>query len=902
MAITWGPWTALSPSNQQFRVGYETTLSNANVTMAFYGACAAPISDNVVLNRTSPSAIAGSYSYAWNSSGGQQYIGSWAFNGTRGTSYTIAANISDIYNGHNPSVSGTLTIPFLAPAAPTGASVSRISDTTQRLAWTRNHTAAAPWIAVQVERQVNTTSAAWTRLTNDVPGADTTWDDTTTGADAAYRYRVRSANFTGESTWATTDWVYTTPKPPTGFSLSRSGTTITAAWQKGSTWADRYEVQIAENGGAWTAWDSTTALSVTRTAASTSTWAARVRTITGGVVSAWVTSGSAYAAPAAPSLCVGARVSDTRQQVTVTPGAAGGDPSVVHEFFVQEGTTSAAWVSIGKQASSVLSHQGTTAANRYRYRARSEGSGGTSGYSPISAWLYTTPAAPTALTVGKSGSTVSLAWKHTPAYREGFYIEDSPGGAGYTRISTTANLSASLASVSTAVTHQYRVQAYVNGVLLAAGGTTSLVSAYVTSPVVALLAPPAAPGITLSADLVDITRGPLTVTLRHNPTDSTDATAAQLRFKRTSDPTWTTKTVGVATLAITLTASDLSNGETYEIQARTKGDHADYGPWSISTIARTAATPVSTFTKPTGNLTSSTLVVAVAVTTMTGTLTAWRFELWRTDGAPVLVYSRQNTSASQLTVPTPLAEGSYELRGWAKDSGELWSDQFTRTFTVTYAKPPVPVCASSWDDNGALTLVVSVPAPASGQVAAQRVQVWRGDSLAGEFLGTSGVIRDAIAPLEGVTYRVVALSAIPSTSEVLHATAEYDGVCWVFLNAGSDFAHVAKLRIDPAISISPQGIRVLQPFDGRPAPVEYSSLMQYDQLRLTGKVRDSGPISERLSSWRAWQEISRMPAPVCYRDYLGRRLFCSLRVDDLGHDTSPHVSISATLTEVDYAE
>ena len=902
MAITWGPWTALSPSNQQFRVGYETTLSNANVTMAFYGACAAPISDNVVLNRTSPSAIAGSYSYAWNSSGGQQYIGSWAFNGTRGTSYTIAANISDIYNGHNPSVSGTLTIPFLAPAAPTGASVSRISDTTQRLAWTRNHTAAAPWIAVQVERQVNTTSAAWTRITNDVPGADTTWDDTTTAADAAYRYRVRSANFTGESTWATTDWVYTTPKPPTGFSLSRSGTTITAAWQKGSTWADRYEVQIAENGGAWTAWDSTTALSVTRTAASTSTWAARVRTITGGVVSAWVTSGSAYAAPAAPSLCVGARVSDTRQQVTVTPGAAGGDPSVVHEVFVQEGTTSAAWVSIGKQASAVLSHQGTTAANRYRYRARSEGSGGTSGYSPISAWLYTTPAAPTTLTVGKSGATVSLGWKHTPAYREGFYIEDSPGGAGYTRVVTTANLSASLASVSTAVTHQYRVQAYVTGVLLAAGGTTSLVSGYVTSPVVALLAPPAAPGITLSADLVDVARGPLTVTVKHNPTDATDATAAQLRFKRTSDPTWTTKTVSVATLAITLTASDLSNGETYEIQARTKGDHADYGPWSISTIARTAATPVGTFTKPAGNLATSTLVVAVAVTTMTGTLTAWRFELWRTDGAPVLVYSRQNTSASQLTVPTPLAEGSYELRGWAKDSGALWSDQFTRTFTVTYAKPPVPVCASSWDDNGALTLVVSVPAPASGQVAAQRVQVWRGDSLAGEFLGTSGVIRDSIAPLGGVVYRVVAVSAIPSTSEVQHATEEYGGACWIFLNGGSDFAHVAKLRIDPAISIAPQGIRVLQPFDGRPAPVEYSSLMQYDQLRLTGRVRDSGPIAERLSSWQAWQQISRMPAPVCYRDHLGRRLFCSLRVDDLGHDTSPHVSISATLTEVDYAE
>ena len=154
MAITWGAWTPLTASNQQFRVGYETTLSNANVTVTFYGECAAPIADSVNLNRTSPIAIAGTHRFAWNSNGGQVTIGSWAFNGTRGSSYNISADISDIYNGQRPSVSGTMTIPFLAPAAPTGASVSRISDTTQRLAWTRNHTAAAPWIAVRTRMTI----------------------------------------------------------------------------------------------------------------------------------------------------------------------------------------------------------------------------------------------------------------------------------------------------------------------------------------------------------------------------------------------------------------------------------------------------------------------------------------------------------------------------------------------------------------------------------------------------------------------------------------------------------------------------------------------------------------------------------------------------------------------------
>lgn len=903
MAITWGAWTPLTASNQQFRVGYETTLSNANVTVTFYGECAAPIADSVNLNRTSPSAIAGTHSFAWNSNGGQVTIGSWAFNGTRGSTYTIAANISDIYNGQTPDVSGTLTIPYAAPAAPTGVSVSRVSDTTQKLRWTPQPSASAPYVAVQVQRQTNFSAAAWTVVTNHVPGDDTSYDDTTTGADAAYRYRIRAANFSGESTWVTTEWVYTTPGAPKGFALTRSGSTITASWQKGSQWADSYEVQYRENGGAWTAWAKTTALQVSRTAASTSTWEARVRTIAGTMASAWATSGSAFAAPAPPSLCTAARVSDTQQTVTITPGAANGDPTVRHEFFVQEGSESAAWVSLGKQAGAVFTHSGTKAASRYRYRARSEGSGGVSGYSPISAWLYTTPAAPSALKVSKSGATVNLSWAHTPPYRAGFYVEDDPGGVGFTRIATTENLTLSRTNVATDVTHRYRVQAYVLDVPLAAGGTVALLSGYVTGATISLVSPPAAPTITLSPDmLMDITRSALTVYVQHNPTDATDATAAQMRYRAVGATAWVTKTVPVSTLSVLLTAAELSNGGTYEIQACTKGDAADYGPWSASTLARTAATPVGTFTQPAGNLQTSTLKVSVAVTTTTGALVAWRFELWKLDGVPEMVYSRQNTSATVLTVPMPLLEGTYELRGWAKDSGLLWSDIFTKGFKVSYAKPPAPVCDSSWNDDGALTLVVSTPPPAPGQVAVASIQVWRGDTLAGELPGSSGVIRDNIAPLEGVIYRVVSISAIPSTAETLHETAPYAGPCWIFLNAGPDFAHVAKLLIDPAISVSPRGVRVLQDFDGRPAAVEFTSAAQSAQYRLSGKVRDSGPIEERRSSWREWESLRHMTAPVCYRDPLGRRVFVSVSVDDLSHDTSMHVGVSATLTEVDYEE
>ena len=67
MAITWGAWTNLTASNQQFRVGYETTLSNANVTVTAPSADASPTgttniaATRVLIDMVSPLFLAGAW-------------------------------------------------------------------------------------------------------------------------------------------------------------------------------------------------------------------------------------------------------------------------------------------------------------------------------------------------------------------------------------------------------------------------------------------------------------------------------------------------------------------------------------------------------------------------------------------------------------------------------------------------------------------------------------------------------------------------------------------------------------------------------------------------------------------------------------------------------------------------
>ncbi|WP_313276777.1 fibronectin type III domain-containing protein [Timonella senegalensis] len=122
-----------------------------------------------------------------------------------------------------------------APAAPTSPTVTRVSDTTQNVGWSRAATSAAPYVNQYVERRDNV-ATAWIRASGALAGTATAFTDTTTVANRRYDYRVVAENAGGIGTSAVVS-INTTPAAPTGVTAVKVGTTIEVSWTRTATQA-----------------------------------------------------------------------------------------------------------------------------------------------------------------------------------------------------------------------------------------------------------------------------------------------------------------------------------------------------------------------------------------------------------------------------------------------------------------------------------------------------------------------------------------------------------------------------------------------------------------------------------------------------------------------------------------
>lgn len=122
-----------------------------------------------------------------------------------------------------------------APAAPTSPTVTRVSDTTQHVGWSRAATSAAPYVNQYVERRDNV-ATAWIRASGALTGTATGFTDTTTVANRRYDYRVVAENAGGIGT-STVVSINTTPAAPTGVTAVKVGATIEVSWTLQATQA-----------------------------------------------------------------------------------------------------------------------------------------------------------------------------------------------------------------------------------------------------------------------------------------------------------------------------------------------------------------------------------------------------------------------------------------------------------------------------------------------------------------------------------------------------------------------------------------------------------------------------------------------------------------------------------------
>lgn len=598
------------------------------------------------------------------------------------------------------------------------------------------------------------------------------------------------------------------------------------------------------------------------------------------------------ATPNAPSIVKANRVND--QQVTIEWIAPPqGESNPIDYYMVErrvDESTEWAVVAPVKGATS-YTNLDVSAGHKYTYRVKSMNSAGGSDYREAEQPVFTTPPAPINVTAAKDADgNIMIRWENRAPYVPTRWdIYD-----GATRI-TQASLKTDEPfwlhrNPRLDVTHQYRV--------VCVGGTVESPKS-APSNIVQLLARPNAPEPT-SDGMYFPSDTPVTLTWRHNPTDSSPQTRYSLQYlrKATNTPGSTFDRRATEQQA---TVGVLQVG-TYEYWVKTWGLHADASPISRRATFYVEPRPVVSIQKPGNTVRTSFTEVSWSYSNVGGSAQSRAtVELYL--GGNQLIETQEVTGPLTIVRLKTYLENSrtYRVVVKATNSHGVESLVANQTFGVQYEKPPVPNVYTEWDDEaGCVRVRVVNPAPEAGKPAAVRNHVERSDdggqswTTITEDLPVLGSLTDYESSSHGhVTYRVTATSDLPSSSVT---TKDLDIESWaMWIGGGTDFGTTVPLRWDPLHSCKTGLVnRKIHRFAGRTRGVEMSGRHREKTLSLSAVLTDENwDLLQRL------EELSYLPAPFLYRDPMGRRVYCSVRDVSLDRALSGKWQVKIEVEEVD---
>ena len=502
-------------------------------------------------------------------------------------------------------------------------------------------------------------------------------------------------------------------------------------------------------------------------------------------------------APNAPSGCSATRNSDTKATVSWTNGSTTTTrPRTA--TLVERSVDGGSWAQIASASSTATSYtdNGISANHRYRYRVRASNTAGKSSYS-TSGYIYTTPAAPTSVTVSKTdASAVQVSIVGAAPYASAYDVAvTTDGGATWDTIAQPSSMPYIDANAP-AGTVQYRVRA-VRG---------SLASAWTTSNTLVTITPPLAPTITTPPPNPTELGATVTAGWTPNHPDGTAQSAAQVRV---TPPSGTSTTHDVSGDATTYSV-DCSTAGTWQVQVRTKGLDPDWGAWSDVTSWGVYAAPAVVITSPASDgdtLDELPVVVTWTVTDPTG-VSSQTVTLSDDNGA---VYSATvGNSARSLSIGSDAASianlTTYSVTVRVTGGSGL-ATSAVREFGTDWA-PPVSPTATVQVDEDAMAASVTVfsgedseTAPETASLMVTRIGADGSRWVVGSELASGDTVTDPLPPL-GVeySYEVTASAATGATSTVTYTETIQTG-CWAF-NCSQAAALVHVLRHNPTSSWS----------------------------------------------------------------------------------------------------
>ena len=420
-----------------------------------------------------------------------------------------------------------------------------------------------------------------------------------------------------------------------------------------------------------------------------------------------------YSAPNAPRNCAASRVSDSQAKATWTNGSTS-TTRPRSSTKVERQTDSGSWTQIASVGASTANYtdNGISANHRYRYRVRAQGSVGYSGYA-TSGYIYTTPAAPTAVDLAKTSDTqVQVSIQGAAQWADSYKLQRSVDSGAWADVASVTAWPYIDTPGGGMV--KYRVAA-VKG---------SLRSAWTESAEIATITPPLAPSVALSpADAVLPVGTAVTVTWTPDHPDGSAQSSAQVEY--TVAGSASTATVTGSATAYALPATALDAPATVSVRVRTKGLDPDWGAWSSPAQLALAYPPSVSITTPGidgATVSELPLVARWSVDDSTG-VAEQQLRLYE-DGA--LVHAAQlSTDARSYE----FGDATYRLDNKTDYSIELTvrggstlSVTETRDFATDFAQPEAPEGLLSID-HGDLSASIEVHAGPSQSDEGNPVEV-----------------------------------------------------------------------------------------------------------------------------------------------------------------------------------
>lgn len=591
----------------------------------------------------------------------------------------------------------------------------------------------------------------------------------------------------------------------------------------------------------------------------------------------------AYSAPNAPTGVSASRTTETQARVTWSATATTGAP--ISGFSIGMQTNGGAWNYRTVSASTRSWVANLPPNNKYRFSVRAQGAGGNSVYVNTGE-VFTKPATPATPTVERAvGNNVVVRWTNraNPAmnYQTQIYEGSTLLGTVAARVATFT-----VTGVDPSTPHTYRVRHIAGG----------FPGEFANTNRIALITPPNAPTGLTPAGVWVATGQPVELRWEHASVDGSAQTAATVQVAVNGGAYATIADVTGPTNTATFTPP--AGTSVFDWQVRTKGDHAEFSPYSDPAKVYTEAPPTTTLavTLTDGVINSNQATVRVSSTAPT----PYRYTLTVTDpdGTPVYTGDAQSAGAS-VTVVVPGLANDTDYTFTAVTYSRVPSEPVTVTHMVNYEAPPVPTLETEWDpETGVTTLAMFAGA---GAVATTSMELYRdvgaGSELVADFLASGDTVTDVEGHPAGVTtYRLIAHSALGATATrtvtVDTTGAPLNGaqvttpdgtltalLSWAFHYAG---AHTLAER-------------ELVDMDGATLPVIFAGVHR----RNTGTVSGRVFVQETPATLPALEALAVFGGPVLYRDGDGRRLWASMS----GLDTRRALGgraydVSFNLTEV----